>query len=495
MTNVPEIQLKPYNLISGFSKQIQSKIGAQEALNVYIVFDKTNQNPPAIYDLPGISQVSTLGVDTTAVCRGMMVAGDNLYAVYGQTVYKIDKNLQAVPLGASLATDEGVVRMAKNENQIIFVDGINGYLWDFTTDTATFPLPRINSDNSFPGQPLDVTNLDGYFIVVEGQSNNWFWSNLNDGSVWDTTNTEKILSQPDTCEAITTINRTLFIFGKTICEPWYDDPVNDDAPFARNNNLIFEFGTPSRGSVVTNFSRCIWLASTKNGVDSIKMSDGGLPQTISPPQLNYVFQEYEREFGVDDSTAMIYKENGHIFYEITFNAANATWVCDLSADDPVSSWFQRIMNNENRFIAEYNVGFNGKHYVGSCIDNRLFEMSSDFGTYDGEIFLREIIGVTLESPTFKKTIISRWQFDMQMGTGSPTGITANPVVYLAISRDAGVTYGNDRTANIGAQGQRRKSLWFNRCGTSQMFTPRLRFYNNVPTTIIGSMVTMQECLR
>jgi hypothetical protein len=485
----------PYNLISGFDKGIVPKIGTQRALNVYVIYPNDPEDFPALYDLPGIKGVTTIGSDPNAVCRNLIKVGDYLYAVYGQNIYRLDNNLFPIQLGGSLSTDQGVVRSSQNENQIIWVDGVDGYVWNFITEIATFPIPRTGASQPFPFQPLDITNLDGYGIVVQGESNNWLWSALNDFLVWTIDQgggAAKIVSQPTTCSAISTINRKLFIFGTTICEPWYDDPVNDNQPFQRNNNLIFEFGTQARGSVIQNYSRLVWLASTKNGFDSVKMSDGGFPISISSPEIEYVFREYEEQYGISDAIAMLYKENGHIFYEIAFPTANHSWVCDLSAPNPTEAWFERQMNNGNRFIGQFYAEFNGKHYVGSAVDNRLFELSSDYGTYDDEVFLRRIIGSTFQSEALKKIAIYRWEFDLLMGTGSPDGLNADPLFYLSISDDAGVTFGNRITANVGEIGHRNWSLFFNRLGTQRMFTPMIEFYNNVPTAMLRSVITMRE---
>ena len=253
-------QVVPYNIISGFDKGIVPKIGAQRALNVYVIYPTDPEDSPALYDLPGIREVTTVGPDPTAVCRSLLTVGDYLYAVYGENVYRMDKDLTIIQIGGSLATDQGVVRVVQNEKQIIWVDGVEGYVWDFTTNIAAFPIPRTGESQPFPFQPVDITNLDGYGIVVQGESNNWYWSALNDFLVWTLdqgAGAAKIVSQPTTCSAISTVNRTLFIFGTSICEPWYDDPVNNDQPFQRNNNLIFEFGTQARGSVIQNFSRLV----------------------------------------------------------------------------------------------------------------------------------------------------------------------------------------------------------------------------------------------
>lgn len=490
------VKMLPYNIISGFDKQIQNKLGPERTLNMYVIYSQDPNQSPALYDLPGILSALTIGPDPTAVCRCLLRQGDYIYAVYGANVYRIDKDLSVIQIGGSLATDQGVVRYTTNERQILWVDGIEGYVWDFTTNIATFPIPRTGESQPFPFQPLDPTNLNGYGVVVEGESNNWVWSSLNDFLVWTTDQgggAAKIESTPTTCQAIAQINRKLFIFGSQICEPWYNDPVNGSQPFQRYNNLIFQFGTTARGSVISEFSRLIWLASTDQGFDSVKMSDGGIPISISSPEIEYIFNQYQEQYGISDAVAMMYKANGHLFYEISFPAANHTWVCDLDAPDPTNAWYEREMNNGNRFVGQFTVEFNGKHYVGSAIDNRLFEMSSDIGTYDGELFLRRIIGSTFQLPSLKKASILRWQFDMQTGTGTSTGLTFNPQVYLSQSYDSGETFGTRRIGQMGQIGLRRTRVFFNNCGTHYMTTPMLEFYNNVPTAVVGSVLTIQEC--
>lgn len=486
-----ETKMIPYNIVSSFDREIQQKIGSQSIINMYIIMDPMGKNPPAQYDLPGILTALRIGDDSSQVCRGFIWQGNYFYAVFGPQVYRIDKNLRPITIGPLLSTDRGIVRISKNENEIIFQDGVEGYVWNFTTQIATFPIPRTGTSAGFPGQPLDVVNLNGYLISISGETDNWNWSGINAALSWDAADTNKLESEPDTCTAIATINQKLFIFGNTICEQWYDDPTSNDEPWQRNNNMLFQFGTQARGSLVTNYQLMIWLASTKNGVDSIKMSDGGVPMTISPNFLNYLFLQYQAEFGISDAVAMMYQENGHTFYEITFPAANATWVYDISTQE----WSQRQMNNGDCFIGRYFVNFDGISYVGSGVDNRIFFLDSKIGTYDEESFTRIIIGSKFELPTLKNFAIDRWQFDFLSGVGSSNGINSNPLAYLSLSRDGGETYGNRMKLETGKIGQRTLRTWYNRLGMGTSFIPKLEFSNQVPTAVLSSVITYREGLR
>ena len=55
-----------------------------------------------------------------------------------------------------------------NTFQVIFVNGQNGYIWD----TVALTFTQI-TDTAFPTSPIDVTFLDGFFIVADGGTNNF----------------------------------------------------------------------------------------------------------------------------------------------------------------------------------------------------------------------------------------------------------------------------------------------------------------------------------
>lgn len=495
------MKLAPYSLISGYDKQIIPKLGPQSILNMYIIYNQDQENPPALYDLPGIRINTTIGPDPRATCRGAIVEGDFIYAVYGSQIYRIDSNNVQIPIGSSLSTDQGVVIISKNETQIMFVDGVEGYIWNYKTNIATFPIPRTD-DNPFPFQPISVTNVAGFFVVAQGESNFWYWSGPNNGLVWPPGQFILLLAQGDVMQAVSTVNNKLFIFGKTACAQWFVDPISNDLPFQENTNMLLGYGSAARGAVSVNFDVLVWLSSTKNGVDSVQVSNGSFPRSITPPEIESIFKDYEKKFGVSDAVSMIYKNNGHVFYEINFKAANHTWVCDItsvvtndpnSGPDPKEGWFERLMSNGNRFIGQNYVERNGMSFLGSNIDNRLFEMSKNYGDYDGDVFLRRVVGSTWINKSLRMSTIARWQFDLDMGTGSPTGPQMNPILYFSLSFDSGETFGNKRQASMGAIGQRTKRLWYDQLGTAQMFTPMLEFYNNVPTAIVSSVITYEEC--
>jgi len=492
-------QTVPYPIVGATREQLVSEVNCERTVNFYQIDDDEAKQPIALQAMPGIKTVCTLGSDILAGGRGSLDLGDFSYVVYGNKFYRLDSNLNPTVLGNNLSTDSGPVRFSNNQNQIMFVDGVDGYLWNFTTQTGLFPVPRIDTSKYFPEQPIDITNYNGYFSVTQGESNSISYSALNDGTVWeDTTHvaqTFEITFKPDQCMAIKVVNGRMFIFGGIICEQWIDDPVGLQV-FSRVNNMCFEYGTPATASVTEDFGRLCFISSNKNGYEGVRMSDGGEPILISDPPLDRILKEYEQQFGIDDAVGEIYKESGHLFYEISFTKANHTWVGDLTyfPQKPVR-WVEREMQDESRFVGQNYFNFNGKNYVLDYKTNKLYEMSSNFYDYDGAVFRRMRVGRPFTRENQKLFRVSRFRIDMVTGVGTQNGEDQDPQVFLSISRDGGVTYGNTLKASSGKVGNRTAQVKFFKLGSQQEWVPRLEFYASIPTTVIGAFITYDELER
>jgi hypothetical protein len=80
----------------------------------------------------------------------------------------------------TINTTTGYVGIDGNPTQVIFVDGQNGWIWD-TSINGTL---EMITDPGFPPNPIDVTMLDGFFVVISGGTNNFNLSEFNNGLIW-----------------------------------------------------------------------------------------------------------------------------------------------------------------------------------------------------------------------------------------------------------------------------------------------------------------------
>lgn len=100
-----------------------SNVGALRYVNLFP--HATQDNRVVLFGTPGLSQLAALGA---LPIRGMMVMGDYLYVVTYNTLYQIDSTMTATAVG-TLLTNTGNVSMAQNGQQLIIVDGVNGYIY------------------------------------------------------------------------------------------------------------------------------------------------------------------------------------------------------------------------------------------------------------------------------------------------------------------------------------------------------------------------------
>ncbi len=81
--------------------------------------------------------------------------------------------------------------------------------------------------------------------------------------------------------------------------------------------------------------------------------------------------------------------------------------------------------------------------------------------------------------------------DLIQGEAPPNGTDANPLVYVAISRDGGRSYGSEIPASVGKIGQRTFRTFCRKLGTSRTFIFRVTFYNAIKFVLLGASIDME----
>ena len=476
-----------FDIVGSFGKQSQTAFDAERSLNCFEFTDKNAKRGRSLAPTPGLLAVNTMTLNRGY--RGTYVFNGNAYVVIGENVYLVTSNLFYDHIG-TLNTFEGQVDIEANTFQIMFVDGVNGYIFD--TSTSMF---SVLSGNGFPGGPLGLAYLDGFFLVAIGGTSQFVISQLNDGTTWDNLpasgNIASVTSYPGTITCLKTLHRRLFIFSQNFCEVWENAGLAN-FPLRRNNSLLLEFGTISKASVVSAFDRLFFLANSADGFGHIMMVVGTETARISTQALDAVIQEYAV---ISDATGLVNLINGIVFYRLNFTNANATWVFNVSQSAPEDlRWHEELMEGENRHVAEVALYFNQTNYVGDYSAPILYEMDGSYLTNNGEPILRERIPKQFFAPINNKNRIDRILIDMVQGDNQTPansvlpGTDANPQLELTISRDGGVSYGNALDAAIGPLGQRVFRTIYRKLGTSRTFTFRFRCYNSVKFWILGMIL-------
>ncbi len=129
---------------------------AQRTINFYPELNQSGKEISALYGTPGLSVFCDTGLSKS---RGLFASyNGRVFYVAGSVLYEISSLGVATVLG-TLASSLGLVSFAENPTQLMLVDGTNGYIFTYSSNTFV----QI-SDLDFP-VANNVTFLDSYFIV------------------------------------------------------------------------------------------------------------------------------------------------------------------------------------------------------------------------------------------------------------------------------------------------------------------------------------------
>lgn len=170
-----------YDIVGSYDNQRVTTISAQRTVNMFEYIDPKGKKPKALISTAGLVDSGISFGSETAGARQSFVFNNAIYQVFGGTAYKTEGSTGALvnnPIG-NLTTTDSYVGIDANTFQVAFVDGQEGYIWDVTTSTYV----RI-TDPAFPANPIDICYIDGFFVVANGDTNEFQLSMFNQGLVW-----------------------------------------------------------------------------------------------------------------------------------------------------------------------------------------------------------------------------------------------------------------------------------------------------------------------
>lgn len=172
---------KDYDVVGSYNNQRVSSIDSERTVNLFEYIDQKGKRPKTLLSTSGLEDTELNFTPETGGSRATFVFQDVIYQVFGGSVYRITGNTGSLSISkiGSFGTTSGYVGIAANTFQVAFVDGQTGWIWDINANTFT----QI-TDTSFPAKPIDISYLDGFFIVPSGDTNIFRMSMFNQGMVW-----------------------------------------------------------------------------------------------------------------------------------------------------------------------------------------------------------------------------------------------------------------------------------------------------------------------
>ena len=445
-----------------------SKISAENTYNMIVT-----ENGPAraLVNNSGYQSIREIG---GGPARALETANkfDHMVAIFGAAVYIIGDELGASKIfdlesssgPAYIVIDPYLNMIAISDQRKIYYYFYNGSV---TPPVVTPTLPT----GLIPGP---IASIDSYLLVTDLNSGLVYFSTLAAIPQFENDRVFRIGTEGDQALSIATLSsrRDIFVFGSVVTEIWKDVGQNSFIsdgtliPFQRDNAIAINYGVLNAATVAVGFGLVVWLGTNSKSGPVLIFSNGGEARPLAG------FEEDGLEFFLDnlsnpsDASGFLFQEYGHIFYQITFYTDNVSLLYDFKT----ARFFTVTDENMNHHIAFQHTNFNNKNYFLSFDDEKLYELSTDYSTYDGASVPRMRI-----CPSFRLPNNGRFKAKRVTLT-SDAGVTAyNQAIDFSMSWNGARSYTPGYRQTIFPLGQYPNQIRFNQLGAGNDLTLRFKF--------------------
>lgn len=495
---------KRYDIGGFFNKLRDSEIGDAQSTNMYLTIDPITQKK-AIVIASGHEFKKTINASNAWRAAIVLEKKGLAFIVVGNEFIQLDTTLAETVLG-TITTTDGYVGITATDNEVVLCDGTA--MWRFDTNTTTFsevffggpPFPQASPGITPKFTPIDVVNVNGFLVAIDGSSTDWRISLPNNARDWRTLD---VVIAPFSLVGVGTINKRLFVFGNSITQVWNNQTGATGFAFSEDESVLIEHGIASVGTALEAFQLMFYVSSDEDGISGVQMIAGTLPQKISTPAIDLALSKLT---DVTAASAILYKELGLIFYQINFTADNKTFVYVMPDVQPrtLGSWHELQTYDGKRHIAQVHFYFTNKHFIGSYLNQDLFELSHLFRKYGvappavagSELIKCILVGLLIENEGHKRIRLDRFEIEMVTGLSDVPVLTTaeEPQIFLSLSRDGGKTFGNVMNRPVGSSADSAQRVIFRRLGVlrGRDLIPKIEFHYEVPLFILGIILTFED---
>jgi hypothetical protein len=400
--------------ISGGTYQARSVVAsAQRCLNLYLEPLPAEVGEPSRFALYPTAGLVTLAMLPTVPVRGVYTATNGiLYAVGGDTLYRVESDWTYSALGTITGWITTPVSMSDNGLQLVVVDGtING--WQLTLSDNTFAQISDSSGIFRGGDRVDY--LDTYLLFnVHGTPQ--FISSDSLAVTFDPLWFANKQSHSDLLVSLAVAKREIWLLGASTTEVWYNTGASD-FPFASMPSVIIDHGCVAVYSVALHDNAVLWLGKDRQGQTQVLEGSGYLAKRVSTYAMETALAKYSR---IDDAIGFTYQYNGHYFYHLTFPEADKTWLLDRTTGQWSELAWIDTNGLEHRHRANCAAAAYGKVVVGDWRSGALYQLDPHAGDDAGQPIRRQRVLQHLLNEG-KRVYHHQLIADMEAGT-APAGL-------------------------------------------------------------------------
>lgn len=376
------------------------------------------------YPMPGYTQFANT---LESNIRTMVEYNGSLYVVTGNKFGVISNLGVFTQLGSNLSTSSGFARIrvitggSDINNQIMIIDGTNGYSYNLDTSVATFPI----SDVDFPQTAVDMTSQDDYILVADHSSIQYNLSNLADTLTWGALDFASKISYPDNLVGLESYKKRIFLHGNASTEVVYNSG-NASFPFESVSDVFLNYGLVSATSKLVCKDIYYFLGVCEGGYGFYSVDP-----TFNPKPISSFVQEtaLQQMTTLSDCVAYKYAWDGHYFIDWVFPTENVT----MTYDTTTGAWIEHQSGTSGRFIGNCAAACYGKVLIGDYNSGKIYYLSDNLYQDNGSDITRTIVTPPLYY-NGRRIFLHRLQIDVE------TNVGANKSFTLEMSTDGGRTY-------------------------------------------------------
>lgn len=436
------------------------KAAIQRSMNCYP--KRLDGNRWMLAAAPGEVEIASLGGEVRA---SKVVAGRMFFVVDG-VLWEVSAAGVATNRGA-LGTTRGHVGMDDNKTQLCIVDGANGYIFTLADNTLA-PIASAGWRGSY-----DVSELDGYFIFIDPDTDQFYLSAIDDGSTLDALDFSSADTAPDDLVTLRVSHRQLWLFGELSTEIWINSG-SADFPFVRYQSYTVDIGCVGRRAAINAADTLFWIGKTERGTGIVYMASGNQPQRVSTVAVE---EALAGSTDISQASMWAYQIEGHEFIGINAPGLESTWVYDAGQQQwhERGEWDAQWLPLRSRHV----VALDGAHYAGDAYGS-IVRLDAAADTLAGRVLKRERTWPHMIQDSMEPVSYRSLELAMTSGNGG--------VVTLEISNDGGSTFGPPLERGLGATGRRMQRIRWNNLGTAINRVFRVRQSDAVPFALHSAAV-------
>ena len=463
-------------LLGGQNKEYDSKKSRGQIVNL-IPEGSKDGSFRSVKRAEGLTLFATLPAGP--VRSDPLINAGLIYVVSGSELYRIDTAGATTNIGT--VHGSGRAKLQANsvpgDSQILILNGSgSGYIYDNTNG-----LLSITDADFFPS--TSVTILDERFWLTRDGTNEFFGSDISDGTNYDTLTFASAEESPDNVAAVVAKKSALWVLGSETTQ--YYQSYNDiTLPLRSVKGATKEWGILAKDSLAEANDSFAFLADDR----TVRMMRG--TQLVKISDLEFALKvkgngtpTYPGFSTVTDAIGFFVDGPIHSTYYITFPTEGYTWGYDLNTG------LSHVRESEGLGLWRVNsaVKFGDKIICGDSIDGKLWTLDPDNKTENNAILRTKLVTPTVSYE--KDVTIPLIEIDMEVA--QTTNPAADPKMIVYYTKDGGNTYTNKGHISLGKFGEHRKRVplrLFGRLVRNKDFGLKLEITDPVGVRFYGAKI-------